>query len=109
MSGERGTEAIDLGTQRSAKSGLPQPVEHTVASLLRAELPRENLGIEERGEVQDDGTLALRILISSHLAINGREKRARLDLYCSSGTARQGAITALDGLGVATKKKIRKA
>src|SRR5215472_10938553 len=84
-------------------------LEHAVAGFLRAELPRKDLSIEKRGEVHDDGAFALGILVSSHLAIGGSEKRMRLHLDRPSGTTGEGAITALDRFGVAAKEKIRKA
>ena len=79
-----------------------------IASFLRAKLPGEDLGIE-REEMHDDHPLALGILSSPHLGIGGRKKRMRLYLDCSSGTAGEGAIAALDRFGVAAKEKIRKA
>ena len=93
----------------SAKPCFLQSFENVLAGLLRAELSSEDLGIKKRGKMQDNDALALGILVPTHLGIGGRKKWMRLQLDGTGRAAREGAITALDRLGVAAKEKIRKA
>jgi len=80
-----------------------------IARLLRAELPGENPGIEERGETHDDDALALGILVSSHLRISGRKKRMDERLNKLSRASGESALTGLDGLAVAAEEIVRQA
>ena len=78
-----------------------------VTGLLRADLPGEDLGIEEWSEVQDNHAFAFCLLVSSHLGIGGCKKRMGLQLNGAGGTAGEGAVTALDRFGVAAKENWR--
>jgi hypothetical protein len=97
------------GGLASAKTGLFQPFEDVVAGLLGAELLGENSRVEERGKVHDDDTIALGILVSSHLGVGGSKERTGEHLNAAPGAAGESAVTALDRFGVAAKEKIRKA